>query len=120
MSISSNTTALQEILEIVNNLPETGSGGGNSGGAEAITMTARATGPMWTSGTIYYVDPNGEYKQATSAGTYSVMKGSIIAVKGSGNGTSVSGGTVGEWFQCFGSAPYYYAWYIACDITVSV
>lgn len=65
-----------------------GSGGG-SGGAETVTVTLAPSAPMWGDGKLCYLDGNGVPQIATVAGTYPVLKNSIM-VANSGDGVHTS------------------------------
>jgi hypothetical protein len=66
--------------------------GGSGGGSETVTCTINALSPIGVESIIKYVDGDGNYQEAATDGTFTVMKNSIVCVEWGGAAGKVSGG----------------------------
>lgn len=82
--LQTNLENLQEILDSINNLPEAGN---NS--IESVNMTLSSFAPGPIESIIFYVSPMGELCETNKAGSYQVMKNSILVISIGGNGHRV-------------------------------
>ena len=88
-SLSNNTTALQEILEAVNQLPDAGSGGGG-GGTVSVYLDSGGEG------TLYYAKEDGTTGQVdavTQAKTVNAKHGLVWCKKNPGGPFAVATAT---------------------------
>lgn len=88
------TSLNAELEEVINSLPEAGSGSGG-GNIETCTVAAYVTGdsPMLPV-TMYYIDANGQAATETATnsgigGTYTVAKGSLVVFDAEGSDYSI-------------------------------
>lgn len=101
MSLTSNTTSLQDILAAVNALPEAGSGGGSS--METCTVTFSARSMMSEDGTeiCYYLAGSMQTQSVdwSTLPTITVIKGSIITIYGWSSDSKMTDATLLHYYM---------------------
>ena len=90
--LEQNSTSLDEVLAMVNALPDAGGGGT----VETCTITYYADTPMSGQTTIYYTDGSGQAKTESvsrlGSVTFNPVKNSIVAIENYGDMSGVATG----------------------------